>query len=158
MTGRLEQLRAMAESGARPPVAELLGMELTAVDEGEATMRIEAGQEHQNTMGLVHGGILCDVADAAMGAAYASTLGTDESFTTVELDIKFLRPVREGPLEARAHVVKRGSTTGLVECDVVAVGGGDEDERLLARASCTCMVLREDRAEDRMVGENLADG
>lgn len=156
MNGRLEQLQAMAESGARPPVAELLGMELVSVQDGRATMAMDVEEKHTNTMGLLHGGVYGDLADGAMGAAFASTLEGDETFATVEYDVKLLRPVRHGRLEARAVVVKRGGTTGLVESDIVAVEG--EREELVARASSTCLILRGEAGEDRQVGENLVEG
>src|SRR6266481_7147657 len=72
-----------------PPVAQLIGFRLAEVSEGRATILLEAGPQHANPMGTLHGGILCDIADAAMGIAYASTLDYEESFTTVELKINF---------------------------------------------------------------------
>lgn len=121
-----------------PPVAQLVGFRPVATGEGYAVLEFEAQPRHHNPMGTVHGGILCDVADAAMGFAYATTLKDGETFTTVELKINFLRPVRAGRLVATARVVKRGRTLGLVECDVT-----DEDGSLVARASSTCMTLRD---------------
>jgi len=56
-------------------------------------------------MGTLHVGILCGIADAAMGMAFASTLGPDESFTTVELKINFLRPIWQVQLRAEGVVV-----------------------------------------------------
>jgi uncharacterized protein (TIGR00369 family) len=79
-----------------------------------------------------------------MGMAYASTLEEDETFTTLELKINFLKPVREGRLMATGRVVKGGRTVGLVECDVL-----DDKERLVARASSTCMTLRGAQAAGR---------
>jgi len=95
-------------------------------------------------MGTLHGGILCDMADAAMGMAYAATLDEGETFTTLELKINFLKPVWTGKLVATGRVVKSGRTIGLVECDVV-----DDKERLVARATSTCMTLRGDEARGR---------
>lgn len=95
-------------------------------------------------MGTVHGGVLCDIADAAMGVAFASTLDADQSFTTLELKINFIRPVWESMLQAKARVVSRGKTLGLIECDVI-----DADGRLMARASSTCLVLSGKMAEGR---------
>ena len=89
---------------------------------------------------------MCDVADAAMGMAYASTLAEGETFTTLELKINFLKPVWTGKLVATGHVVKGGRTVGLVECDVI-----DADEQLVARASSTCMTLRGAQAVGRSV-------
>jgi uncharacterized protein (TIGR00369 family) len=95
-------------------------------------------------MGTLHGGVLCDIADAAMGAAYRSTLAEGETFTTIELKINFLRPVWTGKLWAEAKIVRSGQTVGLVECDIF-----DSRERLVARASSTCMKLRGEAAEGR---------
>jgi len=128
-----------------PPVARTIGMRLVEVGDGEATWELDVDLErHANPMGTVHGGVLCDVADAAMGVAYASLLGEGESFTTLELKINFLKPARSGRLVARGRVVKAGRTIGLVESDVE-----DETGSLVARASSTCMTLRGDAASGR---------
>jgi uncharacterized protein (TIGR00369 family) len=127
-----------------PPVASLIGFELTAIEPGRAVIELVAEARHANPMGTVHGGILCDIADAAMGMAFASTLDEGETFTTLELKINFLKAVWTGRLVATGRVVKGGRTIGLVECDVV-----DEKERLVARASSTCMTLRGDEAKGR---------
>lgn len=79
-----------------------------------------------------------------MGIAYGCALGEGEAFTTLELKINFLRPVWSGKLRAVGRVVKKGATIGLAECDVL-----DEKERLVARASSTCMTLRGDQAQGR---------
>jgi len=127
-----------------PPVATLIGFTLTEVEPGRAVVEFQADGRHANPMGTVHGGVLCDIADAAMGIAYAATLDEDETFTTLELKINFLKPVRTGPLVATGHVVKSGRSIGLVECDVV-----DDKDRLVARASSTCMTLRGEQAVGR---------
>ena len=123
-----------------PPVGRLLGFALKAVEPGRAVFEMEVDERHHNLMGTLHGGFYCDLADAAMGIAYASTLGEGESLTTVELKINFLRAVRKGKLTAEAKVVKAGGTLGYAECDVT-----DGEGRLVARASGTCMKLRRDR-------------
>ena len=63
-------------------------------------MSLEAGPQHANPMGTLHGGILCDLADGAMGMAFFTTCQEGETFTTLELKINFLRPVRMGLLVA----------------------------------------------------------
>jgi len=73
------------------PVARLIGFEAPQIGEGRATVTLAAGPQHANPMGALHGGILCDIADAAMGMAFASTLAPDESFTTIELKMNFFR-------------------------------------------------------------------
>ena len=127
-----------------PPVAELIGIDLVEAGAGTCTMSIEAGEQHSNPMGTIHGGILCDLADAAMGMAFFSTLEEGESFTTLELKMNYLRPFWTGKLLAHGTVVSRGKTVGLTECRVV-----DERERLIAHATSTVMALRGDMAQGR---------
>ena len=107
-------------------------------------MVMDVEERHSNPMGTVHGGILCDLADAAMGMAYYSTLADGESFTTLELKINFLRPFWQGRLVANGHVVSSGTTIGLTECEVIDANG-----RLIAHATSTCMTLRGDAASGR---------
>jgi uncharacterized protein (TIGR00369 family) len=141
----LDRIRMFVRGEApAPPVAEFIGFRITEVEPGRAVVVFEAGPQHTNPMGTLHGGILCDIADAAMGMAYASTLDEGETFTTLELKINFLKPVRSGMLTATGRVVKGGRTVGLAECDVV-----DGKDRLVARATSTCMTLRGEQAEGR---------
>lgn len=126
------------------PVARLVGFRLTAIEPGKAVVEFEATEAHANPMGTLHGGVLCDVADAAMGLAYAATLGDGESFATLELKINFLKPVWKAKLRAVGKVVKRGRTIGLVECDVT-----DEKGDLVAYSTSTCMTLRDEQARGR---------
>src|SRR6478672_11528165 len=101
-----------------PPIGRLLGFVLKVIEPGHAAFEMEVDQRHHNPMGTLHGGVYCDLADAAMGYAYAATLGEGESFTTVELKINFLRAVRKTTLTAEATVVKAGGSLEYVECDV----------------------------------------
>ena len=78
------------------------------------------------------------------GMAFASTLAPEESFTTVELKINFFRPIWQAQLKAEGTVVQRGRTIGCVECDIT-----DEENRLVAKAASTCMVLRGEKSAGR---------
>jgi uncharacterized protein (TIGR00369 family) len=122
------------------PVARLLGMEMKALEPGRAVFEMKVDGRHHNPLGTLHGGVYCDLADAAMGWAFGATLSDGESFTTVELKINFLRAVRTATVTAEARVVKAGSTLGYVECEVK-----DEQGRLVAKAASTCLKLK--RAE-----------
>ena len=126
------------------PVARLIGFEATEIADGRAMVTLAAGPQHANPMGTLHGGILCDIADAAMGMAFASTLAPEESFTTVELKINFFRPVWEAQLKAEGKVVRRGRSIGYVECEVK-----DERGQLVAKAASTCLALRGQDAKGR---------
>ena len=136
--------RIMRGEAPPPPVATLIGFTITSIEPGRAVLEMDAGPQHANPMGTLHGGIVCDLADAAMGMAYASSLDEGETFTTLELKINFLKPVWTGHLSATGRLVKGGQTVGLVECDV-----HDDKDRLVARASSTCMTLRGSQASGR---------
>jgi uncharacterized protein (TIGR00369 family) len=128
-----------------PPIADLIGFYPLSVEPGRAVFELDVDlTRHANPMGTLHGGILSTLADTAMGMAYAASLGPNETFTTLELKINFLRPVWNGKLRATGHVVQAGRTVGLAECDVV-----DDKDRLVARASSTCMTLRGEQSVGR---------
>lgn len=119
------------------PIANLIGFVVEEVVNGTAVGYLQAGPQHANPMGTLAGSVLCDLADAAMGMAFASTLAPDESLTTMTLNINFFRPVWESMLRAEARVINRGKNVGYMECEVI-----DEDGKRVAKASCTCFVLR----------------
>ena len=126
------------------PVAHLIGFEAKEIAAGRAMVTLAAGPQHANPMGTLHGGILCDIADAAMGMVFASTLAPEESFTTVELKINFFRPVWEARLKAEGKVVRRGRSLGYVECEIT-----DERGQLIAKAASTCLALKGEDAKGR---------
>lgn len=129
-----------------PPVAMTVGFEPVTIERGRAVFRLEVKRErHANPMGTVHGGILVDVADAAMGMSCASLLEQGESFTTVELKINFFRPVIQGLVEARAKVVNGSKTLVYLECKLVSL----PDEKLIAKTTSTCLILRGEQAKGR---------
>ena len=130
------------------PIGELIGFRVDEITSGRAVASLRSGPQHANPMGTLHGGVLCDLADAAMGMAFVSTLASDESFTTVALSINFFRPVWQAALRAEARVTNRGKNLGYIECEVL-----DQDDRFVAKATSTCVVLRGDQAR-RVVGED----
>ena len=145
MTKMLDNIqRQLTGEVPPPPIARLIGFKLTAIRPGEAVVEFEATEVHANPMGTLHGGVLCDIADAAMGLTYAANLDEGESFTTLELKINFLKPIRKAHLCALGRVVKQGRTAGLVECDVT-----DDQGSLVARATSTCLTLKGEQASGR---------
>ena len=129
---------------AKPPIAELIGFNVEEIGNGRAVASLQTGPQHANPMGTLHGGVLCDLADAAMGMAFASTLAPDESFTTIALTINFFRPVWQARLRAEARVMNRGKSVGYLECEVT-----DQDSKQIAKANSTCFVLRGEQARQR---------
>jgi uncharacterized protein (TIGR00369 family) len=145
MSKMLNRCEAIARGDAPPPpIAQLIGFDLVSVKPGEALVEFQATEAHANPMGTLHGGVLCDIADAAMGIAYSSNLDEGESFTTLELKINFLKPIWKARLQAVGRVIKQGRTVGLVECDIT-----DEKGNLVAHATSTCLTLRGEQAQGR---------
>jgi uncharacterized protein (TIGR00369 family) len=140
----IEEMRRQPVTGFSPPIAQLLGIRAVSFDEGSAVLELDAEKRHANPMGTLHGGVLCDLADLAMGTACYSTLEAGESFTTLELKVNFLKPVWNGRLTARARVKKSGRSTCLLECDV-----NDAKGSLVAFVTSTCLILRGEAASGR---------
>ena len=142
---QLEALQRIVRGEAPgPPIAQLIGFAFTKIELGHSVMELDAEKRHANPMGTLHGGVICDVADAAMGTAFATTLEDDETFTTIDLTTKFFKPIWNAHLRATARVTKRTRTLGLVECDVE-----DDKGSLVAKVYSTCMVLRGEEARGR---------
>lgn len=112
-------------------------MRLVGLGEGTATLAMKADRRFHNPMGTIHGGVMTDLADACMGIATMTMLLDDESFTTLELKMNFIRPVIEGELTADAKVVHRGKTVAMTEVVVKNRDGKD-----VARGTATQMILR----------------
>jgi uncharacterized protein (TIGR00369 family) len=143
--GHLHALAELARTKENvPPIAKLIGFDLVKVELGQALFEMQTGPEHANPMGTMHGGIFCDLGDAAMGMAMATTLEDDESFTTLDLNAKYFKPIWTAKLRASARVTKRTKSLGLIECDIT-----DENGSLAAKLFSTCMVLRGGEAKGR---------
>ena len=151
----LEFFRKVAETGEAPTegsrfiyppaIAKTLGFRLIEVGPGTATMELMADTEiHANPMGTVHGGVLCDIADAAIGTAHATSLKEDESFTSIDLQINFFRPVWNGRIRAVAKPVNAGRQISRYVCDILR-----DDDKLVAQVTSTVMTLRADQASGR---------
>jgi uncharacterized protein (TIGR00369 family) len=141
----LDHFRAIVAGEAEPPpVAKLVGIVMTGAEPGNTVFEMDVGPQHASPLGTVHGGVICDLVDAAMGTSHASLLDDGESFTTLELKINFMKPIWSGHLRAEGKVIKAGRTIGLVEGRVT-----DESGSLVAYATSTCMTLRGDQAQGR---------
>jgi uncharacterized protein (TIGR00369 family) len=127
------------------PIMETLGFRLVEVGEGTASMEMETKTDvHSNPMGTIHGGVLCDIADAAIGTAHFTTLQEVESFTSIDLHINFFRPVWNEKLRAVAKPVHRGRTISRYVCDITRADG-----KLVAQVTSTILTLRGEAAQGR---------
>jgi uncharacterized protein (TIGR00369 family) len=123
------------------PIADLLGVRPVSAGDGEARVELDAGPRLHNAMGTLHGGVLLDLADVAMGVALATVVAEGETFATLSASVHYLRPVREDRLTAHARVVHRGRTAAHLECDVHDAAG-----RLVARVGSVSAIRRDDDA------------
>lgn len=113
-----------------------MGLEVTGLGCGWATLRMPAGSHLWNVGGIVHGGAITSIADAAAGVALATLLDKDtERPVTIELKINFCSAAREGVLQARGSVVHKGGRIAVCEADVL-----DGQERLVAKGMATYMI------------------
>lgn len=99
-------------------------------------MEMNVDQHLHNLSGTMHGGIMADIADAAMGIAIATTVSPDEDFTTMEMKISFFRPHIKGLLRAEGTVAKRGRRVAFTEA-VLA----NEKKQVVAKANGTWLFL-----------------
>jgi uncharacterized protein (TIGR00369 family) len=120
-----------------------LGARITEAEPGRVVLELEAGPQHRHGGGVVQGGVITQIADAAMGMSLA-TLQEDGLWnTTIELKINFIRPVVSGRLRAVGRVVEMKQSLMFSQADVL-----DDQDRLVARASSTCLAVPEGQGRE----------
>ncbi|MFI7599679.1 PaaI family thioesterase [Actinoplanes sp. NPDC049681] len=135
----LELLRAMAAGELpAPPVMHLLDMAGMDVAEGSVTVYLDPQEFHYNPLGTVHGGVLSTLLDTAAACSVHSTLPAGVGYTSLDLTVKFLRPVtvESGRLQTTGSVLQRGRRTALAEARMTDSAG-----RLVAHATSSCMIF-----------------
>ncbi len=129
-------LRRIHEAFARVPYAHLLGIEVGEIERGAATLYLDVRDELKQNRGVVHGGATASLIDTASAFAILSVLEPDETTTTIDLTIHYLRPLTTGRVTAKAVVRRAGRRVVTVSVDVT-----DEDETLAATALTTYLRL-----------------
>jgi len=120
-----------------------LGARISEAEPGRVVVELVAGPEHRHGGGVVQGGVITQIADAAMGMSLA-TLQEDGLWnTTIELKINFIRPAIEGQLRAVGKVIEMRKSLLFSEADVF-----DRHNRLIAHASSTCMPVPEGQGRE----------
>jgi uncharacterized protein (TIGR00369 family) len=140
-------------SGVNPcPFFQLLSLELKELDWGRSTLEIALEEKHLQPFGVVHGGVLAALLDAAGFWACYSQLEPGLGMTTVEMKINYLAPAREGRLVGRGRSLKLGRTLGLAEAQVF-----DDQGEMLAHGTTTVMVMpqMEMAGQDRLPAKFL---
>ncbi|MGI5134173.1 MULTISPECIES: PaaI family thioesterase [unclassified Streptomyces] len=135
----LDFLRSVL-SGRLPaaPIAATLGFALEEVEFGRVVFVLEPGEEHYNPIGSVHGGVYATLLDSAAGCAVQSVLPAGMGYTSLDLTLKFLRPITvdTGKVRAVGTVLNQGRRTALAQAQLL-----DSEERLLGHATSSCMLF-----------------
>jgi uncharacterized protein (TIGR00369 family) len=135
-----EVMRLMAEgTGPRAPIAELMSMSrLEAPEPGRVIFHATPERRHYNPIGTIHGGFAATVLDSAMGCAVHSALPAGKAYTTLTLEVKYLKAMTDqtGAVVAEGRVVQLGSRQATVEATLRGPDG-----TLYATGTSTCMVI-----------------
>jgi uncharacterized protein (TIGR00369 family) len=120
-----------------PPIAQLMGFGPTEVEQGRVVFTCTPDHSVYNPIGVVHGGLVCALLDSVCGCAVQTTLPQGQGYTSVEIKVSYLRPVRAGDvLTAVGTVVKPGRRVAFSEGEV-----RDGEGRTVATATSTCLVF-----------------
>jgi uncharacterized protein (TIGR00369 family) len=136
----LSFIRMLAAGDVPPaPIATTLGFAVESVEQGRVVFGMQPAEFHFNPIGSVHGGVYATLLDSAMGCAVHSTLPVGGRYTSLDISVKFLRPLHidSGPVRCEGVVVHRGGRTALAEARLL-----DGAERLCAHATSTCLLFR----------------
>lgn len=135
----LELLKSIVDGkAAMPPMAQTLPMSIISVEPGSVVFTATAGQQHLNPLGGVHGGFAATVLDSVTGCAVHSLLESGVAYSTVDLNVKMVRPVpRDRELTAKGKIIHMSGRLAVSEGRLQ-----DGDGKILAHATATCMILR----------------
>ena len=147
--GRPEERRALSGleymrqlmTGEREPsgMARLMNMRLVEVEEGRAVFAVEPDERHYNGLGIAHGGLAATLLDSALGCAINTVMPAGRVFTTLEMKVNYVRPMRRetGEVRCEAEVLHAGGRVATAEGRIVDASG-----KLYAHGTATCMLFR----------------
>ena len=120
-------------------MARLMNMRLVEVEEGRAVFAVEPDERHYNGLGIAHGGLAATLLDSALGCAINTVMTAGRVFTTLEMKINYVRPMRRetGEVRCEAVVLHAGSRVATAEGHIVDAAG-----KLYAHGTATCMLFR----------------
>jgi uncharacterized protein (TIGR00369 family) len=135
----LDYLRSLL-TGALPgaPIAALFGFTVAEIDDGLAVFECQPDESAYNPIGVVHGGLVCTLADSVVGCAVHSTLEAGVGYTSIDLNVSYLRSVTvdSGVLRATGRVTKRGRRVAFSTAEIV-----DGSGKTVATASGSCLIM-----------------
>ncbi|MEU4240374.1 PaaI family thioesterase [Actinoplanes sp. NPDC026619] len=132
-------LSAMAKGELpAPPIMRLIDMAGMEVEKGAVTVHLDPQEFHYNPLGTMHGGVISTLLDTATGCSVHSTLPIGIGYTSLDLNVKFLRPVTiaSGRITCKGTVLQQGRRTALAEARLTDSAG-----KLLAHATSSCLIF-----------------
>ena len=121
-----------------PSMATTIPMKPTLIESGQVTFEVQADQRHLNPLGGVHGGFTATVLDTVTGCAIHTVLEAGAGYGTIDLNIKMCRPIPQNrPLTAIGQLINTSKNLAISEGKII-----DEDGKLYAHATATCMIFR----------------
>ncbi|KJE20769.1 hypothetical protein FF36_04895 [Frankia torreyi] len=138
----LEFLTAMRDGHIPPPpISRLFDFRPVEVARGDVVFTCQPDESAYNPIGLVHGGLLCTILDTAAACAVQTTLDAGVAYTSIEIKVNYLRPVRiaagrPNRLTAHGWTTRPGRRVAFAEGDV-----RDDDGKIVATASSSCLIL-----------------
>lgn len=132
----------MAGELPRSGMAQLMNFRLVEVSEGHAVFTVKPDERHYNGLGIVHGGLAATLLDSALGCAINTMMPPGRIFTTLEMKLNYVRPMRRetGEVRCEANVIHVGGRVATAEGRIVDEGG-----KLYAHGTATCMLFRAQR-------------
>jgi uncharacterized protein (TIGR00369 family) len=122
----LEMLTAsLAGQLPAPPTTYLMGLRLVEAEEGRATFALPATEWLCPPTGMVQGGVIAMLADAALSGAVMTVTPAATATAPFDLKVNFLRPgIADGrELVARGTVAHAGRTMVVAHSEVVNADG-----------------------------------
>jgi uncharacterized protein (TIGR00369 family) len=122
-----------------PPIAVTMNMGPVELEEGRVVFSGLPGEEHYNPIGVVHGGYAATILDSVIGCAVHTTLPLGVGYTSLGLEVKYLRPITRdtGRVRAEGTVVHRGRRQATGEARLTS----EADGKLLATGTSTLMIF-----------------
>ena len=135
----LELMQAFCDGQLKgATISATMGLRPVEVSAGRAVFEATPDERHLNPMGGVHGGFACTVLDSVTGCAVHTMLEAGVGYGTIDLAVKMLRPLKVGQTyRAEGRVLNMSSRLGVSEGSLL-----DSEGKLVAHATCTCMILR----------------
>ena len=135
----LEYLKGLVTSKAVLPICALLDFEPIAFEHGKAVFAGTPAEVHYNPMGTVHGGFAATLLDSALGSAVHTMLQPGFCYTTIELKVNYVRPLRSstGRVTCEGTVIHNGSRIATAEAWLRDASG-----KLYAHGTTTCLIFR----------------